>query len=570
MQEDQNDASIKKTRTIRETHDAIDGLYDKYANNPYVFSKIHNYVCNLLPNILEKKNTSHDESLQRIEALSNEQGTFIETFLNTNKYFYIPATEKFFFYDGLHYQIYNEDDILYNVLSAISRDRNLMSWKQLTKKHIMKRIKENSLLKSIPESETIQSVLDYLYPSVFATKIEAKYFLTILGDNIFKTNTELIHFIHPNAKHFIRELNNICQSIIGVSLAQTFKYKYHELHEYNHCRIIKTNDAIKSDNIWAPIINACFLDLLCVACHYSIRFSGSDDVIANHSNDQELIDRVFYLKDLQPESIIDKFIGEYLQISSSGKSILTNQLTIENQNSVIRATQVTWKNMQYLWKHFLETKHLPNIMFQQKMKGLLTEKLAEYYSEELDSFVGICSNFLPAIQKFLLFWNECIEYDEEENDFEIEEITFLFRKWSESKNEAVSTLNDKQVIDLISYYFPDVEIEKDKYISKIACVLWDKQMDIQIALDSMKERLKMQVYRQYGSTSNYERTTSPIAGRHISIYDAYNYYCKYFSDFENKQIVNKAYFEKFIFENLGYYLIDGKFISSDWLISDNP
>jgi hypothetical protein len=50
----------------------------------------------------------------------------------------------------------------------------------------MKRIKENSLLKSIPESYTIQSVLDLLYPTFFPSKVEAKYFLTILGDNIFE------------------------------------------------------------------------------------------------------------------------------------------------------------------------------------------------------------------------------------------------------------------------------------------------------------------------------------------------------------------------------------------------
>jgi len=551
-----------KSNKIQSTHDAINALFEKYENNPYMFSKTHNYICNLLPNILENIKNNHEHSMHRIEVLSNEQDSFIETFLNTNKYFYVSTTEKFFFYDGLHYRVYNEDDILYNVLSTINRDSNLMSWKQKTKVYVMKRIKDNNLLKSIPESETIQFVLDQLYPAFFSNKIEAKYFLTILGDNILKKNTHLIHFICPQSKHFIRELNNLCQFIIGANLSQSFKYKYHELHDYKDCRLIRINDCIKSEMVWTPILNNCLLDLICVACHYSIRYTCSDDVIT----DQDIADNVFYLRNNLPESMIAKFVDEYLQISSAKNATISNTLiVIENQTPIIRATQITWKNMQYLWKQFLDSKNLPNIMFQQTLKGHLMDKLSEFYKPDLDSFVGICSKFLPAIQKFLQFWNETIEIDEGESDFEIEEVTHLFRKWTETKNETVSNLNDKQILDLIAYYYPDIEIERDKFISKIRCSLWDKQLDVQVALENMKEQLRMQVYREIGNSehSNSERSSSPIAGRHLSIYDAYNYYCKFYS---GKQIVNKSYFEKYVFENLSEYVLDSKFIMADWLI----
>ena len=53
----------------------------------------------------------------------------------------------------------------------------------------MKRIKDNNLLKSVPESTTIQGVLDALYPCLFESKTEAKYFLCILGDALLKKNT---------------------------------------------------------------------------------------------------------------------------------------------------------------------------------------------------------------------------------------------------------------------------------------------------------------------------------------------------------------------------------------------
>jgi hypothetical protein len=203
------------------------------------------------------------------------------------------------------------------------------------------------------------------------------------------------------------------------------------------------------------------------------------------------------------------------------------------------------------------------------MKGFLIEKLTLYYNETIDSFVGICSKYLPAIQQFLQFWNETIEYDETEIDYEIEEITFLFRKWCEIKNEVASNLNDKQFLDLIAYYYPDIEIERDKFICKIKCNLWDKQLDIQVALESMKQQLLMQLYRDNGSITNYERLDNPVSGRNVSIYDSYKYYSKYFSSIPNRQIVNKSYFERYINDYLTDYVLDSKFIGSDWLVCSN-
>jgi hypothetical protein len=135
---------------------------------------------------------------------------------------------------------------MYTILSTISKDRNLLAWKQRTKLHIVKRIKENNLLKSVPESNTIQYIIDLLCPTLFSNRAEAKYFLTILGDNIFKKNGDTVHFITVNAKHFIREINNLCQLVVGVNLAQSFRHKYHE-HEYNNCRLVNINECVKNE-----------------------------------------------------------------------------------------------------------------------------------------------------------------------------------------------------------------------------------------------------------------------------------------------------------------------------------
>jgi len=534
---------------IQNATNIIQQIYVKYADNKYMLNRAHNYICEQLPITLENMQKNHEQRQLRIEELTHEQDFFIQSFLTNNPYFYIPSTEKYFFYDGEHYLLCKEEDVMYNILSTISKDRSLLAWKQRTKMHIVKRIKENNLLKSVPESNTIQYIIDLLYPTLFSSRAEAKYFLTILGDNILKKNGDIIHFITVNAKHFIREINNLCQLIVGINLGQSFRHKYHE-HEYSNCRLVNINECVKNENVWEGTLRKSIIDLICVACHYSIRYGNSDQYVLNASNEMSLIDKVFYLKNIQPEDLVNNFIGEFLQKNDSLVMRLSEPTT---------ATQITWKSMQYLWKTYLDSKNLPMIMFQNTLKQFLIQKIGDYYNEDVDSFIGICSKYLPEIQKFIGFWEETIWYDQLETDmeFEIDEICVLFKKWCIQKNE-IYNMNSKQVLDLIVYYFPYAEIERDKYIYKIRSSMWDKQMDIQIALDNIKER-----YHNYSNER--DRCCSPILN--ISIYDAYVLYCKYYANNESltkHNIVSKSYFEKYIYENMGNFIIDNKFISMEW------
>jgi hypothetical protein len=552
-----SETDVEKQRT--EITNAIDVFYSKYESNKYMLSKIHNYIVNQLPVVFENMENQHKERQNRIDELTQNQDQFIEYFLNNNQYFYVQTTSNFFYYDGINYQIYNEDDIIYHILSSISKERELSSWKQSTKNTIMKRIKESNILKSIPESDTIQIVIDCLCPVLFKTRTETKYFLTILGDNILRKNTNMIHYINSKSKLFIRNLNNVCQILIGQNLYQTFKHKYHD-HEYKDCRILHINDFVKSETICNAIISQYGLNIICVAAHYSERYGSSDNYLFGNSNDAELNETVFYLKNNSQADIIDKFITEYINIEIPGSVSLTNQLlSIDNLSSQPRNTQITWRDMQYLWKNFLESKNLPPIMFFQTLKTCLITCLTPYYNEKMDSFIGICSKYLPEIKKFVDFWEETMIMDENETDFEIDEIILLLRKWCTDGDKTLSNLNDKQILDVISYFYPTIEIEKDKYISKIRCCLWDKQQDIQTALDIMKDAIRV----NYAN----EKNNTPSLRHNVSIYDAYKYYCKHYSNNNgsvNKLIVSKSYFEKYVFDHLSAYIIDTKFLSSDW------
>jgi hypothetical protein len=136
----------------------------------------------------------------------------------------------------------------------------------------------------------------------------------MLGDNILKKNTSLIHYIDTKAKHFIRELNSVCQSLLNLNLYQSFKYKYHEQHIYGDCRLLQMNDTIKTEHLWVNIINSAALDLICVACHYSNRYKNSDNVLINNSSDIDLMNRVFYLKNTSPEQLIALFVNDIISV----------------------------------------------------------------------------------------------------------------------------------------------------------------------------------------------------------------------------------------------------------------
>jgi len=520
--------------------------------------KVVNYVCSQLPLIFENIERTHIERSQRTDELTAEQNVFIQHFLYNNRYFYHPSTEAFFYYNGDHYRQYGEDDILFNVLSSISRDANLMQWKHKTKTTIMKRIKDNHLYKAIPESGTIQAVLNLFCPAIFKTKTEAKYFLTILGENIVgkarsaqydrsaqhdrsahlsdddQLPTSLIHIVPASAKQFIHRLNTLCQSWFGSNLSQTFKYKYHADHSYSSIRIFNFNGGVDSESFDAGF-NDRGLDILCVACHYANRYTSSDNYLLKYSNDADLVNAVFFLKNISPDTLVDMFIGEYIsaspvetKVSSSvdtkvldtkvSSTVDTKVLDTKVSSSVDTKVssvdiKISWKNMVYLWRHFLEAKRLPNVIVAAKLKTYLTSRLSDYYDVEADVFTGINSKYLPSVCKFLQFWEDTMEPDETELELEISEVAVLFKKWTESRRESATHMNEKQMSDLITYFYPEVEIEGEKYIYKMKNRLWDKQLDIQMAMEDLKDRLGCEGWRQ--------------VIEHVSLYDAYVHYSNY-------------------------------------------
>ena len=195
--------------TLEQYHAIVNELFEKYKDCDYMKQRINYHITTLLPSALETECKNYEKRIIRNDFLIHEHQQFIQVFLSENQYFYLPNNNCFYFYDGKTYSYVKEDIIHHQLLMTISNNKKLMEWKYRTKINVVKQIKDRHLFKSIPESDTIQSVLSLLHPSIFSDKNQAKYFLTIIGDNILKKNNDLVFLIKPKTKSLLADIENI-------------------------------------------------------------------------------------------------------------------------------------------------------------------------------------------------------------------------------------------------------------------------------------------------------------------------------------------------------------------------
>lgn len=516
---------------------SLNELFKKYQDSEYMLQRINNHIVNYLPNTLESEFKNREKRVIRNNFLTNEQQIFIQVFLSKNQYFYLSNNNFFYEYNGKNYFIIREDDVTHKLLSSISKDRVLLQWKHKTRLNIIKQIKERNLFSSIPETDTIQNVLNVLYPSVFSSKNAAKYFLTIIGDNILKKNSHLIFLINHHMKKLLIELDSIALDSIGYS-GTTFNFmtKYHENHSYENLRLIKINENFSND-IWRDILKKIGLDLLCVAAHYSKRYENSDKFIDNKA-DEELKNYAYYLKSSNSNEIVNEFCCKYI--------VDTN-----------KDNKMEWKNIHFVWKQFLYNLCIPNVIYSNTLKNIMKETYK--YDEESDSFIGITSKYLPVHSDFIKFWENTITiYNTEtealfDNELEIDELSSLFKVWSKKSNEPLmtnGTITEENILKILKHFFPNVEIIEDKFVLNVSCLLWDKMRDINNSFDFIKEQIKSQHKLAL-----------------ISFDDAYNYYYKYCSTHELKTIVSKRYFEKYLYYKISDHIVYEKFIETGWILN---
>lgn len=565
--------------SLEDTIDILSKLWKTSADisgNEHILERIHYYIKDQLPIMIKNYTSTHMERETRKKSLELISEEFIETFLNRNKYYYSHHSELYFTYNQVRYSIINEDEIHHRILTDITNQSmkslgdvttNISTWKYKIKNRIIKNIQERDILKSIPESNTIQYVIGQIYPKLFRTRDHAKYFLTLLGDVLLRKSAPLIYFIPAIAKELIKDLAAECGSLFGSNAFNSaFKFKYYE-HTYADCRVVNFqmvnmkahNSATSSDVIRSSDLQLSIIDLFCVASHYSQRYGNADEFLMRQCKTHEVRDHAWFFKTRTENQIIDEFMKFATEPSSSADC------------------GITWNNMLYLWKMYLSEFQIPSMIFNAILKTRITEYLygtssigGSHNEEDIDHhntlqippadiFTNITSRHLPIVSKFISFWNDTCIVNDSEIEMEIDELSTLFTEYlststltsftentkTTSSQNSYHNISDAALLGMIRHFYPDVNIEDDKYLINVGCKMWSKKYEIRLYLDLFKMQC----------ITNNISIPQPL-------YNAYEYYCSKCYESKDRRAVSKRYFEKFLIDEYSDYLDENGLITT--------
>jgi hypothetical protein len=512
----------------------IEALYMKYESSPYMLNRLSHHVLSILPTTLESEASNYEKRIERTTQMLLEQDNFIQAFLSKNAVFYLSSNNSYYLYDGISYSFVEEEKLQHTILTSISEHGSLMPWKYKTKQHLMRIIKkERPLLKSVPESITIDNIVSRLYPNFCSTKEEALFLLTIVGDNLLKKYSEeeeeCIYYVvtceKNKPKKILIELDTIVNSAVAIHVTTNIVTKYHTTYNFDRCRILRFHHG--ATNMWCNelknFIQLNMMDFLCVCAYFSERFLNTEHYILSCGN-EEFQERTLYMKGKTNKDIFDSFCSTCIE-SKEGDT-------------------VPWKSLHYIWKIFILQQGLPNMIYSQVLKDLL--KSAYSYDESTDSFQHLTSKMLPNISAFLSFWETTIQVDYN-SELEIEEIVVLFNKLYMKTQNAQQLLSEDEILKLLHHYFPHVEVFDKKYILNSTCLLWDKNKEIVQTLAVFKE-----TYSKKKTKDTY-----------ITFDSIYTFYTK--QKTATKLFISKRYFEKYMDDYLGEHIIFEKRIHINWL-----
>jgi hypothetical protein len=309
--------------------------------------------------------------------------------------------------------------------------------------------------------------------------------------------------------------------------------------------LVPSVNTLPKQSWYEPFLQKKGLDILCVAVHYSYKYENVDELLETLT-DNQLQNNFYCLKVKTPHNILNDFRNEYLlgnhtnEVSNISHSPQEEYFLQASVNIEESSKCLLWTEMQYLWKDFLKHHQYPSNLYQNIYKKILVEDFfREQYDNNTETFQNISSSQIPFIKKFLKFWDETIIDDERSfAELEVEEISNLFRKWlnlSKTKNSKYC-LTEWKILDVLFYFHPELAIGENKYVYNVRSLMWDKDCDIDNAIDA---------YSEQNTLDN------------TSLDDAYTFYCKFHtveaSNSEKIQknfFVSKSYFDKYILGNL--------------------
>ena len=492
----------------------ISDLYKTYKSSPGTISKLENYINTQLPPLLREFNEQEINQL----LLEKKNNKYINTYLTNHnrQFFYIPSTDTFINYDGENYTYVDEDNIWIIILNDITENGILAECKQHIKNILIKKIKEQSLFHTIPESSTVQYVMNFFTPTLFNSKEDVKHFMSLIGDNILGKKMDLNYFVPIESKLFFDTLESMCQYNFKnkLGITSTIRYRYRG-EDYNKSRLLYFTKSIQNKSCWLSFLKDNLYNLLVVCCHYSTIHINADNYISK--GPEVFKNKICYLKNNTKEDLINEF---------------KQKMIIQESNANIHI-----KDMFFLWKMYLKHQNLPNMIYKAEFENIMKENM----TNDNNLFLNIKSNYLNNTKIVQKFWHQTISKDVEE-ELELSELYALIIKWTNDENIICIDFDENKLQDIVKHFYDDIQIENDKFLIGITCNLWNKQADI---VDAFKNKFNKNIDKD------------------ITIYDSYVLFCKYINNKGKLLTVSKKYYFKHI-----HKVIPNQYIKDCCILAD--
>ena len=426
-------------------HKCLDRLLKKYDSDPYVLALLEEYMKTKLPGKLENAKSKQQTHLAKQLEVDKMCAEFVYKFLhqtNAGRFFYVPATKRYIEYLYNRYYHCHVDDITVCVSDFIRSHDNAdwNTYRSALVGAVFANIRTTPLYTTIPTSTTIQSIYQKLVSThIFATKSDAKFFLTAVGDHVLGKvdDKDLVYYYPENAHEFI--------SGISVSAIQWFGVrgidrKRGVFSSFRNCKAPASTTTTLllncfPDNRVTPMeqptvwTNCEHLKLLALACHYSDRYSNAPTFLSKHCTDHQTIQYARTLCGEHAERrLVDRFYHEW-----NNQLIFTGKTAV-NENGLRKIPDC---HVLFLWRQFLRTNRIPPFVFDICPLTSILYSATTTYSFKAPSYLTLFS------EQFTRFWDSsmvAVSPTEKYQRVEMSELSLLFRNWLNRANARSSSV----------------------------------------------------------------------------------------------------------------------------------
>lgn len=509
----------------------LDAILKRHSTQPIFINTLDVYM-NTLENAVERSmndQLAREEQRALFEKLKNG---FITEYLKTCPYYYLPDVKLFIEYQCETFGVVQESRIWSDIITTIEADESLIPYKYKIRTEILQQIRQRHIWRCTPESSTIQGVLNLMTSFFFPNKEVAKYFLTILGDdllgktsskqitylstaridevistlsyqfsryvrhkihNVFKKN---IHISNQTSTHLSEPITNSADEVLSESINSEGQIINLEIQPSSAClsnlRILQTRSDIPTSEYWEDHIRTKILDIISVAFHYSIRFENAENFLETYCSLPSVYNSAHVFADYSLYKLLSVFLGhelttDLLTINAISPNEETSEI-IQPSITDVPSISILPNDLAYLWKAFISEYGVIDTFIMRPCIKLVQEYITAYPS--------ITSHLIKRLKLPHLFkefisttMTPYTDEDYEHNTafqysdvyvYDTDEILKIFKMWIQLNHpEIIGDVNREigadQILKMIMHYYNSaVRIVDGKTVYGWRCSMWDK------------------------------------------------------------------------------------------------